>query len=252
MKIPFAIAGVAALVAGGVHVSGVLRSGEIYAKPYDVAYAELAATPIPPMITGMFPGTAPRVVRNAGSIIWHFGDTANGRATFTAFLSSEDSGHTRVSVDVKIDKSDDKIAGPYLNSAMMLNIGRQAMAEQVAAELQDRPFDKLRYGQRLSVYMAAHPDDLKAYGETIQGTMNDIATQVNGYPTQGARNYRQPLSETLGGFGQASAQMNGKVIRDAESWSSPSSSAARTEPPVDPAITRYESTHPATDLSAYR
>lgn len=250
MKLPFAIAGVAALVAGGVHVSGVMKSGEIYAKPYDVAYAELAATPIPPMIAGMFPD-APRIVRKPGSIEWQFGDPANNRATFTAFLSSEDSGHTRVSIDVKIDKSDDKIAGPYLNSALILNIGRQAMAEQVAAELQDRAFDKLRYGQRLAAYMTAHPEDLKAYGETLQGTMNDIATQVNGYPTK-AGNAHQSMSDTLGGFGEASAQMDAKTIRDAESWSSKSSYQQSPQEPIDPARARADSTHAATDLSAYR
>ena len=69
MKMMVGIAGAAVLIGGGVQVSGVLKSGEIYAKPYDVAYAELAATPIPPMITGMFPG-APRMVRNPGSIEW--------------------------------------------------------------------------------------------------------------------------------------------------------------------------------------
>ncbi len=250
MKAMFAIAGAAALVAGGVHVSGVLKSGEIYAKPFAVAYAELAATPLPPMITGMFPG-APRIVRKPGSIEWHFGEAGHDGATFTAFVASEDSGHSRVSIKVDIDKRDDKIAGPYLNSPLMLNIGRQAMAEQVAAELEDRPFSQLRYGQRLSAYMAAHPGDLQAYGETIRGTMNDVATQVNGYPSKAVPN-RQSLGDTLAGFGQASAQMDAETIRDAQSWSSGSSSSADTGTPIDPAQTRVESTRPATDLSTYR
>lgn len=251
MKIPLAIAGATALVAGGVQISGVLKPGAVYAKPYDVAYAELAATPIPPMVADMIPGSTPRVIRNAGSIVWQFGDTADRGATFTAYLSKEDAGHTRVSVIVEVAKSDDKIAGPYLNSAFILNIGKQAMAEQVAAELEDRAFDKVKYGTRLAAYMTSHPQDLTAYGETIRNTMNDVATQVNGYPTK-AGNAHQPLSDTLAGFGQASAQMDAKTIRDAQNWSSSSDSAPPSDPPVDSAQVRYDSTHPATDLSAYR
>ncbi|MEO7813966.1 MAG: hypothetical protein ABIR87_00805 [Sphingomicrobium sp.] len=46
--------------------------------------------------------------------------------------------------------------------------------------------------------------------------------------------------------------MDAKTIRDAESWSSNSSSGADTGTPVEPAQTRLESTQPATDLSTYR
>lgn len=227
------------LLVGVVGGCSMLDTGNVYAKPLDVAYAELAATPIPPMIASAFPGSSPRIVRRPASIEWHFGHEAHDRATFTAFLSSEDVGHTRVAVDVQVDKGKDTIDGPYFTSPLMLNILREAMAEQVSAELEDRSFDKLRYGNRLSAYMTTHPEDVKAYGETVRKTMNDVATQVNGYP----KNLPKDPAALL-----RSLDTSGDIARAINEENAKATVAGYAHPNANPVP---GATAPTTDLSKY-
>ena len=230
-------ASLCALLLGGLAGCGLFPSDDVYAKPYDMVYAELAATSIPHQLSSALPGATPRVVRNPGMIVWHFANLDGDVATFTATIARVDDHHTRVTVEAKPGKAMDPQVGRLLGSPTMVGVTRVAMEEQVAAELDDRPFDKLAYGTRLTAYMNAHPQDMIGTGNAIRDTMNDVAMQANGYPSKGARNYRPSLSD----------QLNGAVDNSAAY-----SSAKPVADTLDPQRTTYESTHPATDLSAYR
>jgi len=199
-----------------------LDTGNLYAKPVAVAYAELAATPIPPMIASAFPGTAASVVRKGDSIEWHFASAEGDVLVFTAFLASEDPQHTRITVDARpgpaLDRQNRLLANPF-----MVTTARLAMAEQVAAELEDRAFDKRRFGHLLSTYFATHPAELGQYAETLHQLMIDVGNQANGMTGPRPPGERQ----TYGGDGSGSP-----------------------DPSYAPPTPR-EATAPTTDLSRY-
>ena len=225
------------LLLAGLAACGLSPSGDVYAKPYDVVYAELAATPIPLQVIRAMPNATPHVVRNPGTIQWRFAGSNGDVATFVATLTKVDEGHTRVTLTVIAGKAIDPAASPLLASPFMVNITRLGMTEQVAAELEDRPFNKLAYGSRLSTYMNTHPGDMIGFGNSLKDMMNDVATQANGYPSPGARNYGVPSYR---------ARHPDEPLMPGEPGYNP------VPDTLDPRLTHYEATHPETDLSAYR
>ena len=177
MKALAGLGGVATLV-GGLHASGVLRPGEVYAKPYSVAYAELATMPIPATAAGLAGGGEVDVEERPGQIVWHFGSRAGEAATFIARLSEEDSWHTRVVVDFELGEATAGEAAKLLGTQYMRSTARIAMTEQIAARLEGRPFEQARMGQMLAEHQRAHPEELQQLGNALGDMFKSVAEQA--------------------------------------------------------------------------
>jgi hypothetical protein len=166
------------LLLGGLGASGVLASGEVYAKPFNVAYAELSSTVVPPAAYSMLGGSDCEVRRTANKIEWHFVRGGEDLAVFTAKLSPEDATHTRVKVDFEVGSAMDEQSGKLIATPFMTNSAKLAMAEQVSAELEDRPFNRLRFGKLLAEHYQANPAELQGYGKAVRQIMIDNANTI--------------------------------------------------------------------------
>jgi len=180
--------GGAGLLAAAAIATGVLTAGEVYPKPFDKVYAELSAMPLPTGASAAA-GNGDVSVRHLDhSIEWHFMQQGQDWAVFTATLSPTDATHTRVKVDFRTGEAMDPQSSRLIATPYMSNMARLAMAEQVAAELGDRPFNRLRFGQLMAGYQAANPQAMEQLGGALSEMMNETAEQVrvNGAGTDSA------------------------------------------------------------------
>ena len=177
MKLIAAIAGIGA-VAGGVHYSGVLDRGEVYAKPYSVVYAELVSMPLPNEVESFAGADEVRMTQAPDQIEWHFRDDRGEIAVFSAHLSQEDTRHTRVKVDFKTGDGLDESSGRLLSTDLLRSTARSAMAEQLDARLSGRPYDSQHMGQILGEHLRDHPEEMKQYGESLDQIFKDTAAQM--------------------------------------------------------------------------
>lgn len=177
MRLFYPIGGAGLLTAGAI-ATGVLTAGEVYPKPFDKVYAELSAMPLPAGASSAA-GNGDVSIRHLDhSIEWHFMQHGNDWAVFTATLSPTDATHTRVKVDFRTGEAMDPQSSRLIATPYMSNMARLAMAEQVAAELGDRPFNTMRFGQLMAGYQAANPQAMQQLGGALGDMMNDTAEQV--------------------------------------------------------------------------
>lgn len=170
--------GAAAASLVGVHASGVLDRGEVYAKPYSVAYAELATMPVPPEAIGLAGAEAVEVEERPGRIDWIFRMPGGQTARFSATLSEEDRRHTRVEVEFSAGDPAGDAADRLINSDFLRSTARLALAEQVDARLDNRPFNSMKFGQALAEHQKANPQEVERLGHAVGGMFNQVAEQV--------------------------------------------------------------------------
>lgn len=162
--------GAAALLIGGVVLARKSEPSDVYAKTVPQALAELAATPIPRELDNAFSGT-PTVVRMASSIIWHLGREGEG-AIVTATLTAADATHTKVTLDSRLERPD-TVSSLSLSTPYVGGLVRASMGEQIAAELEDRAFDRGRYDKRLAAYIADHPEEAQQFGDALKANFHE-------------------------------------------------------------------------------
>lgn len=179
------IAGLAGLslaaAVGGLYATDALTRGEVYALPYDEAYAELSSMPLPPDVTQLSLGSAGSKVevRQEGSVIaWLFMADGSESGRFTATLSREGDDRTRVIVDYLPGSEPPEGLMRISDSALMRKLAAAALAEQVDSRLEGRPFERSGFMQRAADHLQNNPDEIKAYGEAVKQTMIDLSEQV--------------------------------------------------------------------------
>lgn len=177
MKFLYAMAGIGA-VAGGVHYSGVLDRGEVYAKPYSVVYAELVSMPLPTEVESFAGADEVRMTQAPDQIEWHFRDDRGEIAVFSAHLSKENARHTRVKVDFKTGDGLDESSGRLLSTELIRSTARSAMAEQLDARLSGRAYDSQHMAQILGEHLRDHPEEMKQYGENLDQIFKEAAASM--------------------------------------------------------------------------
>ncbi len=177
MNFVYVIAGLGA-VTGGIHYSGMLDRGSVYAKPYSVVYAELVSMPVPEEARSMV-GGAVRMTEAPGRIEWHFSNSRGEIAVFTAELTREDNRHTRVKVDFDIGDVSNDAGGDLLSADLIRSTARSAMAEQLDARLSGRPFDQAKMGRMLGKHLRDHPEELKAFGQGVENMFKGASDHMN-------------------------------------------------------------------------
>lgn len=171
----------AVAAAGGLYATDALTAGEVYDLPFEQAYAELSSMPLPAEVIQVSAAGIGRDVqmrRDASAISWLFLARGEQAARFTATLSREAPGRTRVVVDYEPGPAVPHSLSRLTDTALMRKLAAAAMAEQVDSRLERRPFEQSGFMRRTADHLQNNPDELRAYGEAVGGMMTDLAGQV--------------------------------------------------------------------------
>ena len=168
----------AAVMVGGLYAGGAFGGGEVYDRPVADVYATLAYMPMPKQFKETFsqvPGSEIRVDRVEGqSVTWRFTQNGHELGRFRADLAPSGAG-TRVTVGFQpgdaIPEGDlrEVAALPLIES-----VAEIAIAEQVDATLESRPFDEERMARAIAVYVATHQDEVKQYATKMVAAAKNI------------------------------------------------------------------------------
>jgi hypothetical protein len=169
------------MLLGGLYASDALSAGQVYDVPLEQAYSELSSMPLPdPLISPVSRGDAASVAvrRSPRSIDWHFQIAGQDVAVFTATLSSEGADRTRVRIAYTPAEPPSPELGQLTSTALVRDLARIAMTEQVSAELENRPVDRDKIVDALARHAAAHPDQIREFsrgaGEMVAGLHGQI------------------------------------------------------------------------------
>jgi hypothetical protein len=145
------LAGIAAIVAGGVYLHGPLRNGETYDRTIDEAYETVRNMPMPRqfgrMVENVPGGTVKMDYADQQAIVWRFTAKGKDAALFKVeFTPVDEPGKVYVSTSYEpleaapllFDGSDNLMSDPELFDKM----ARVSMREQVDARLERRPFNQ--------------------------------------------------------------------------------------------------------------
>jgi hypothetical protein len=163
------IGAAAAVAAAGIVVAGTGTNpgaeGEVYDLPLAQAQAELSAAPLPLEIGNAYRKTLGENFQAEqgadGNIVWRFTHQGVELARFTAMLTDEGSGKTRISVDFKpsalLREKEELLFNP-----MVANAAEMMVAEHIDSALEHRPFDEARVKAAVTAYAAIHPDEVES------------------------------------------------------------------------------------------
>lgn len=144
------LAGIAAIVAGGVYLHGPLRNGETYDRTIDEAYESVRNMAMPRqfgrMVENVPGGSVKMDYADRQSIVWRFTAKGKDAALFRVdFTPVDEPGKVYVTTSYEplenasllFDSSDSLMSDPALFDQM----ARVSMREQVDSRLERRPFN---------------------------------------------------------------------------------------------------------------
>ena len=176
MKLLIGVSGSGVLL-GGLYAGGALSSGQVYDMPITQVYSELAAMPMPPMLAQVTAGSDAATVevrRSPDSIGWHFHMRGQPVSVFTARLSAEGPGQTRVRVSYEPGKALSPELGQLTSTRLMRDLAEITMREQVDAHLEHRPFDQSEAMHAMAVHVTDNPEIVEEYGQAVGGMFQEV------------------------------------------------------------------------------
>lgn len=153
------VAGVPAILGGGIYLHGPLRTGEIYDHSAESAYKTISAMPLPNLFDRMvaqMPGSKFTKERIPGkSVIWHFNAKGKEVARFTADILPAQNGKARVATHFAMSADAARILNNEDSEFEVAKafevVGRVAMTEQVDSKLEKRPFEDEKVGMAMTM-----------------------------------------------------------------------------------------------------
>jgi hypothetical protein len=192
VKIIIGIGG-SGMLLGSLYASDALTAGRVYDIPLQQAYSELSTMPVPdPLLqaTTANGATSVAIRRSAEAIDWQFEVRGRNVATFTVRLSAESADRTRVRIEYTPGEPLSPELGHLTSAALIRDLARIAMSEQVEAQLEHRPFDQNEIVDALARHAASHPEQVREYGvavgEMLVGMRRQIDENSRGLSTAGA------------------------------------------------------------------
>ena len=180
MKILIGVGG-SGMLLGSLYATDALTAGQVYDVPLEQAYSELSSMPLPETLVRSTGGAEPASVaveRSPRAIDWRFQVAGQEVAVFTASLSPEGADRTRVRIAYTAAEPPSPELGQLTSTALVRDLARIAMTEQVSAELEDRPVDRDRIVDALARHAAAHPEQVHEFsrgaGQMVAGLRGQI------------------------------------------------------------------------------
>ena len=172
------------MVGGGVWYSGALNGGEFYPiAPTEVAH-QLALMPMPSDVEAALDADDMirlRTTRKGNEEVrWDVLLNGVPIAKFTAELEAAEGG-TNVTVDFELsDSSLGQAAGKEtpLSTELVQTLAEIALAEQVDATLEKRPFDTERVANGAATWIAMNPGATMAYGMKMQAMLESASPEL--------------------------------------------------------------------------
>jgi hypothetical protein len=195
--------GASGALLGGLYAGDALTAGTVYDVPIEQAYGELASMPVPDALVPAAAGIDATEVdarRADGAIDWRFRVRGEEVARFTARLSPEGPGRTRVRIDYVAGEPATPELRHLTGATLTRDFARIAMREQVEAQLERRPVDRERIANALARHAADHPEQVKEYGQAIGHMTSDLYRQAN-ENAKAVGVYDQSAVGTPGGWG---------------------------------------------------
>jgi hypothetical protein len=170
------------MLLGGLYASDALTTGRVYDIPLEQAYSELASMEVPGPLLGATAGvyaTSVSVRRLPQAISWQFQVGGVDVASFTARLSPEAPGRTRVRVEYTPGEPLPPELQQLTSATLTRDFARIAMSEQVDAQLEHRPVDEVEMAHAMARHAAAHPEQVQEYRQAAAETVAGLYRQAN-------------------------------------------------------------------------
>lgn len=166
--------------------SDVFTPGSVYDKPFVEAYDDLSRMKLLPLLGQSAPYGVKRpdiaamtLTRTSDSLNWRIAIGPNQVAHFTARLTPIDGSRTRVFLSIRpaaTEKTNAVQADE--DSAMIVELARVVMTEQVDARLEDRAPDTRAMALAMARYITTDQDNLRTFGEGVEESMNGVASHL--------------------------------------------------------------------------
>ena len=185
------------LLGGGLYASDALTPGEVYDKSFDKAYDELSTMKMLPLLgeTAAYDVKRPAIAtitstRTPDTIQWTIAVGPTKVGTFTARLSAIGGSRTRVLLSIRPAATESSVMRANEADAMVVELTRVVMTEQVDARLEDRAPDSRAIAIAMARHITADEGNLRTFGEGVEGAMNGVAIHLN--ETMKPREQRTP------------------------------------------------------------
>ena len=180
MNLSIGLAG-SALLVGGLYATDALAPGRTYDIPLEQAFDELSSMPVPDGLAATGAGAAPAVVveRTPSAIHWQFRVRGQDVALFTARLTPEGAGRTRVRIEYSPREPSSPELRRLASAGLVREFARLEMSEHVEARLERRPVDRTEVAAALADHIAANPEQVREYGRAMGEMVADLHRQIN-------------------------------------------------------------------------
>ena len=178
--------GAASLLGGGLYAADVFTPGTVYDKPFVQAHDDLSTMKILPLLgeTAAYGVKRPAIAtitstRTPDAIQWAIAVGPTKLGTFTARLSPIDRSRTRVLLSIRPAATESSAVRADEADAMIVELARVVMTEQVDARLEDRAPDSRAIAIAMARYITADEGNLRAFGGGVEGAMNAVTLRLN-------------------------------------------------------------------------
>jgi hypothetical protein len=168
------------IAVGGLYAGGAFDRGKVYDLPIADARARLSGVQIPQM-AAMTAGGSGRasfsVKSDADKIRWQLnGDSG---AVFTATLTAEGSGRTRVRLNYEPASRDGQPGSALMSTRFIRGFAETGFAEEVDARLEGRVADQAQAMRDFAREVASDPEAVRELGVATGEMFKSVSEQLN-------------------------------------------------------------------------
>lgn len=176
----------ASLLGGGLYATDMFTPGTVYDKPFVQAYDDLSTMKMLPLLgeTAAYGVKRPAIAtitstRTPDAIQWAIAVGPTKLGTFMARLSAIDGSRTRVLLSVRPAATESSAVKADEADAMIVELARVVMTEQVDARLEDRAPDSRAIAIAMARYITADEGNLRTFGGGVGDAMSAATLQLN-------------------------------------------------------------------------
>ena len=172
----FLLIAASGVTVGGLYAGGAFDRGQVYDLPIAEVRARLDAVQIPQMAAASAGSSATKPVSAGDAVEWRL----NGRtgAVFSAQLSSEAPGRTRVKLNYEPASVDGSFGDRLLSTKFLRGFAETTFAEEVDARLDGRVADQAQAMRDFARQVASDPEAVRELGLVTQGMFQSVSQQL--------------------------------------------------------------------------
>ena len=165
---------------GGLYAGGAFDRGKVYDLPIAEARTRLANVRIPQLAAETALGRDDinlRPISTSDAIEWRVSGSAG--AIFSAVLTSEGPGRTRVKLDYEPAKVDGSYADKLRSTRFLRGFAETTFEEEVDARLEGRVADQAQAMRDFAREIASDPEAVRELGLVTEEMFKSVSAQLN-------------------------------------------------------------------------